>query len=406
MRRSSLPPTLRVIKVGLALAVMVGFAAPSCGPAPFKPPTMDAVPVRTAKATSQDVPVIHRYPTVFQSPRPVQLTARVAGYLLPQVTPDGATVKAGDVVYRIDPAQYLAQLAGAEAALASAIAARDFAVSEVERNQPLVVAGAMSQQNFDNLRTKAAEAEAQVLSAAAQVEIQKLNVSYCTIVAPLAGKLGKSLEYEGSMVGPGYATDLNLVVQTDPMWAQFSPSATEWPHYEKLLSAGPLEATVQYGSSSALAKGRVIFTNNEVGQTTSAQLMRVEFPNPQGIFIQGAMGEVMVQLQTLNGAVVIPAAALWARETQLFVWKVQGDQTVTAVRVETGVRLGTDVVITSGLAAGDTVVTAGGQKLREGGKVTEATSTTTGAPSTGAAPRPAPHSDAAPTANTAKDQSR
>ena len=390
-----LTPTTGGPAFAFPISMTLALSMVSCGPEPFKPPVLAEVPVRTAVAVAKDLPIVHSYPAVFQSPRPVQLTARVAGYLMPQETPDGSMVKAGDVVYRIDPAQYKAQLASAEASLASALAASQFADSEVQRNAPLVEVGAMSRQDFDNLVTKAKEATAQVLSAQAQVELQALNVSYCTIASPMDGKLGKSQEFEGSMVGPGYNTDLNLVVQTTPMWAQFSPSATEWPRYETLLAAGALPASVQYGMAGPSAQGSVVFTNNEVGQTTSSMLMRAEFPNPAGVFVQGALGEVSVQLSVMNSAVLIPVAALWARETELFVWKVAPDNTVSSVRVTVPQRSAGEAVIASGLAAGDRVVVAGMQKLREGSKVMEAPAGTVNKPGIAASPRPDPHSSTA-----------
>lgn len=388
-------PTTMGLSLALPMSLLLTLPFASCGPEPFKPPVLAEVPVRTAVAVAQDVPVVHTYPAIFQSPRPVQLTARVAGYLLPQEIPDGSMVKAGDVVYRIDPAQYKAQLASAEASLASAIAASQFADSEVRRNAPLVEVGAMSKQDFDNLLTKAKEAMAQVLSAQAQVELQELNVSYCSIASPMDGKLGKSQEFEGSMVGPGYNTDLNLVVQITPMWAQFSPSATEWPRYESLLANGALPASVQYGMAGPSAQGSVVFTNNEVGQTTSSMLMRVEFPNPAGVFVQGALGEVSVQLKVIDSAVLIPVSALWARETQLFVWKVAADNTVSSVKVAVLQRTASDAVIASGVSVGDKVVTAGMQKLREGSKVVEAPAGATNMPGTASSPRPDPHSNTA-----------
>ncbi|MDA1008115.1 MAG: efflux RND transporter periplasmic adaptor subunit [Planctomycetota bacterium] len=350
-------------------------ATAACGQKPFVAPTMTVIPVRIAVAQRSTIPVVHRYPSVLASPRPVQLTARVAGYLLRQEIPDGAAVHMGDVVYRIDSAQYVAQLQSAEASLIEALASKMFADDEVVRSQPLVVAGAISQQNFDKLVTSAVQAAGQVQSAQAQVEIQQLNVNYCEIASPLDGVLGKSNVYEGSMVGPGYATDLNLVVQTSPMWAQFSPSSTEWPVFMSVLQKGELSATVQYGMDGPIAHGKVVFHNNVVGQSTGTLLMRVEFPDATGVFIPGALAEVRVTLTELENAITVPLQAVWARETQLFVWRIKSDDSVESVAVTSTMRDGTVVVIAAGINAGDRIVSAGFQKLREGTKVTEAPAT-------------------------------
>jgi multidrug efflux system membrane fusion protein len=187
------------------------------------------------------------------------------------------------------------------------------------------------------------------------------------------GLLGKSLASEGQMVGAGYTVALNTLVQTDPMWVQFSPSATEWPIIEARLKQGPVDAEVVYGGAAAIsAKGAVVFSSNSVDPSTSTIMLRVEFPNGAGVFRPGTFVNVTIDLGELPGVVMVPVAALSARETDLFVWRVKADSTVENVRVTATGRDGDLVGISEGLAAGDRVVTAGGQKLSPGAKVTEA----------------------------------
>jgi membrane fusion protein, multidrug efflux system len=419
-------PVRRAARLSMALVVLT---AAACGKPPEKPQLPSEVAVRTTTAESKSIRRTKSYPGITASVRPVDLSARVQGFLATQHVKDGARVTAGTEVYSIEDAPFRAALdsaradlerakaqvvsaeasvkqAGAQvtqanAQVAGAQAGRDLAARDVERNRPLVATGAISKQAFDQYESKLVEAESQleaakasvataqaqlasaqsqigvaaaaVTAARAQLESAELNLSYCTVVAPMDGLLGKSLASEGQMVGPGYTVALNTLVQTDPMWVQFSPSATEWPMIEARLKQGPVDAEVVYGGDAAItAKGTIVFSSNTVDPSTSTIMLRVEFPNPSGAFRPGTFVNVAVDLGEIPGVVMIPATALSARETDLFVWRVKGDSTVENVRVKATGRDGDLVGITEGLSAGDRVVVVGGQKLSAGAKVTEA----------------------------------
>ena len=419
-------PVRRAARLSMALVVLT---AAACAKPPEKPQLPSEVAVRTTTAESKSIRRTKSYPGITASVRPVDLSARVQGFLATQHVKDGARVTAGTEVYSIEDAPFRAALdsaradlerakaqvvsaeasvkqAGAQvtqanAQVAGAQAGRDLAARDVERNRPLVATGAISKQAFDQYESKLVEAESQleaakasvataqaqlasaqsqigvaaaaVTAARAQLESAELNLSYCTVVAPMDGLLGKSLASEGQMVGPGYTVALNTLVQTDPMWVQFSPSATEWPMIESRLKQGPVDAEVVYGGDAAItAKGTIVFSSNTVDPSTSTIMLRVEFPNPSGAFRPGTFVNVAVDLGEIPGVVMIPATALSARETDLFVWRVKGDSTVENVRVKATGRDGDLVGITEGLSAGDRVVVVGGQKLSAGAKVTEA----------------------------------
>jgi RND family efflux transporter MFP subunit len=294
-----------------------------------------------------------------------------------------------------------AQVAQAKAQIPGLVAARDLAARDVERNRPLVESGAVSKQAFDQFESKlinatsqletaeaavrtaeaqrasaqseVAVAEAQVGAATAQVEGAELNLSYCSVKAPMAGLLGRSSASEGQMVGPSYAVTLNTLVETDPMWVQFSPSATEWPLLDALLRKGEVAATVAYGGDASItAKGRVVFASNAVDVSTSTIMLRAEFPNAAGAFRPGTYANVTLDLGEIPNVVMIPATALVPRETEFRVWRVKADSTVEEVRVEVSAREDEFVGVTKGLAAGDRVVTAGTLKLTGGAKTVEA----------------------------------
>jgi RND family efflux transporter MFP subunit len=358
----------------------------ACGKPPAMPPAPAEVTVRTTVAASESVKRIRSYPGVTASVRPVAISARVAGFLEKQHVEDGAAVKAGDLLYTIDERPFQASLAQARAALAqanaqvpSAQAAQELAAREVERNKPLVASGAISRQAFDQIETKRVQsdaqldaARAQVDAAKAQVEVAELNLSYCRIVAPMDGLLGDTAASEGQMVGPGYTVQLTQLVQLDPMWVEFSPSATEWPAIRELLAKGEVKARVLYGGVEGIeAEGALSFSSNVVSTSTSTILMRATFPNPDGAFRPGTFCNVKVDLGEIPGVVMVPTSALVARETDFFVWRVKQDGTVENIRVEASIREIDRVGISHGISAGDRIVVAGTQKLKDGAKVVE-----------------------------------
>jgi len=380
----------RIANVLLASTVAAAFAAvaASCGKSEGLPPRPTEMPVRTVVAQSKTLKRLKNYPGTTASVHPVKISARVTGFLDHALVPDGSVVKAGDALYMIDPRPFQAALDQANASLAQANAqvpgaraARDLAKRDVDRNRPLSESGAVSKQNFDQMTSKLEQsesqlqaAEAQVLAATAQVETAKLNLSYCKITAPEAGLLGKSAAYEGQMVGPGYTVDLNDIQQLDPMWAEFSPSATEWPLIGEQLAKGTINATVTYGGVASIsAKGTVTFVANQVDKSTSTMMLRATFANANNAFRPGTYVDVQLELGDVPDVVMVPIQALVARETDFFVWRVKGDGTVENVRVKATIREEEMAGIVEGLKVGDRIVVSGVQKLRDGSKVVEAT---------------------------------
>ncbi len=370
--------TLRTAAMCFPLAAIASCAKPPQLPSP---PT--TISVRTAVVQAETVKVIVKYPGFTASPRSIEIDARVEGFLLKQETADGAVTKPGEVIYRIDPRQYEATLAGTEGSLAQAIAARDYAKKEMERNAPLVAANAISQQTFDRLVANYQESEGQVLTADANVTQAKLNLSYCTMQSPFVGLLGPSAFFEGAVVGKMPSVNLNSLVQLDPMWAQFSPAASDWPKFAGRMKGGPLHATVTYGGNATISTpATVTFIDNQASTQTATLMMRVEFANPTGIFRPGVYVDVALELGEQPNTVVVPQEAVFARETELYVWRVKADNTVEAVEVKVLRKMATSIALVSGPSAGDRVVTEGIQKLKPGTKVTEAPAPSANAPST------------------------
>jgi membrane fusion protein (multidrug efflux system) len=265
----------------------------------------------------------------------------------------------------------------------------------MDRNAPLVASSAISQQDFDKLVANFEVAEGQVLTAQANVLTAKINLSYCTMSSPFIGLLGASNFFEGAVVGNPNTTNLNSLVQIDPLWAQFSPSATEWPKYAALMAKGALQASVTFdGAESISAIGKIVFADNQVSTSTSTLMLRVEFDNPNLIFRPGVYADVEVDLGAQPNVLVVPEQSVFAREADLYVWRVKVDNTVESVQITVLKKVGDMVALISGPQVGDRIVVEGIQRLKTGTKIIDTTNATPApapvAPATTTAPAPAP----------------
>ncbi len=366
-----IPPSYR-LSVSLAAAAPLLFAS-ACWKAPAMPAPPTTIPVRTALARNETIPLGITLPGFTVSPRLVDIQARVEGFLLKQQVADGSITKPDQVIYEIDARQYEAALSASEGTLAQAIAERDYAKKEMERNAPLVQANAISQQTFDRLVANYQSGEGQVLTAQADVAQAKLNLSFCTMPAPFAGILGASQFFEGTVVGMPGTAKLNTLVQVDPMWAQVNPSVSDWPKFAAKLAKGPITATVTYGGNDTLtSEGAIVFIDNAASTKTATLMMRAEFKNPTGLFRPGTYVEVSLHLGEQPNTLMVPQEAVFARETDLFVWRVKPDDTVETVRIEAIKKIGDSIALSVGPAPGDRIVVEGIQKLKAGSKVIEA----------------------------------
>ena len=360
-----------------ATIVFIGIAATSatllsCDGPPVLPVRPKEVPVTTAVVVTQTIPLNQMYPGLAVSPRMIKIDARVEGFLLKQGAPDGSVTKPDQVIYRIDPRPFQETLASQKGTLIQAVAQRDYSRKEMERNAPLVKTDAISQQDFDKLVANFETDQGKVITAEANVLSAQINLSYCTMVSPFAGILGASQFFEGAVVGTANTTNLNSLVQMDPMWADFSPSATDWPKFSALLAKGPLQATVTFdGNDTIVAKGKIIFSDNQVSTSTGTVMMRVEFTNPNLIFRPGVYVKVNVDLGSEPNVMVVPQDAVFARETNLYIWRIKADNTVETVQVRMLKKVDGMISLSSGPQVGDRVVVDGIQRLKPGSTIVD-----------------------------------
>ena len=372
------------------------------GPPQLPPPTVQVAPVEV-----KDVPVVKSYVGSLDGFVNAEIRARVPGYLASQDYKEGTPVKKDQLLFTIDAREYDAALSDAKASLQRAQAAHTNAQAQLGRIRPLAEQQAVSKQDLDTSIANEQQTSAAVTSARAAVERAEINVSYARIRSPINGVAGAALVRVGNLVGQGQPTLLTTVSQTDPMRVVFS--ITEADYLRLANRPGPGGGAA--GGSATLTEtpvrivladgteyphqGKLLFVDRQVDPRTGSLRLDATFPNPDGLLRPGQTASVRFSTQSLDRAVLVPQRATTELQGQFMVYVVGEDSVVHVRMVELGPRVGTQVVVTKGLGAGDRVVTDGLQKVRDGQKVN------VGAPGQGGPGQGPPGQGPGPSAGTA-----
>jgi membrane fusion protein, multidrug efflux system len=311
--------------------------------------------------------------------RVAQVRARVTGIVLHQEFRQGSNVKANEVLYRIDPAPYQAALDSAKASVAQAEATLTQAQLLAERYKPLVGINAVSKQSYDNAVAAETQAKAGLAAAHAAQETAQLNLDYCTVTAPIAGRIGPALVTEGALVSQAAATEMALIQQMDPIYFDFTESSAEALKLRRELEAGQLKSLASGEAKVTLVlpdgtvyphPGKLLFTDITVDPTSGMITLRAEFPNPDHWLLPGMFAVGRLEQAVAPQAMLVPQPAVTIGPT--------GDASVMLVTptdeaqvrpAEIGAAVGKDWVVKSGLKSGDRVIVDGLQKVRPGMKV-------------------------------------
>jgi membrane fusion protein, multidrug efflux system len=358
-----LPYALGIVLLANSIACRSGKvqAAPSSAtPAPL---------VTVVNATSHDVP---RYldeigrNAAFET---VTVTPQVGGRIVERDFKDGDNLVKGQRMFVIDPRPYKAQVDAAQASLALAKAALDIAKIQFQRDAEIIDTRAISREDYDTKKNAVAAAQAQVAGAEASLEIAKINLEYCYIRSPIDGRAGARLVDVGNVVQAN-TTPLLSIQRLDPMYANFTVTERDLPEVQKQMARG-LKAMVWLPTDQPdkARSGKIEFLDNSVQNGTGTVTLRATIPNPDRHFWPGQFVNVKLVLGTEKGAVLIPNQAAQISQKGPFVFVVQKDDTAELRSVELGQRQGPDVVVNSGLAAGERVVLAGQMTVRPGSKV-------------------------------------
>ncbi|WLI37905.1 efflux RND transporter periplasmic adaptor subunit [Pseudomonas hefeiensis] len=313
------------------------------------------------------------------APRIAEVRARVPGLVLQQVFREGSDVKQGDVLFRIDPAPFKADLDSAEAALRKAEANAFQARLQAQRYSQLIEDNAVSGQDYDNARAAVRQTAADVWANKAAVERARLNLGYATVTAPIAGRIGRALVTEGALVGQNETTPLALIQQLNPIHADLTQSVRELNDLRRALRSGQLKQVGQDQAKATLIQddgslyplpGKLLFTDITVDPGTGQITLRSEFPNPDLDLLPGSFVRVRLEQAVDRQGISVPQRAIQrdsAGTAQVLLLDAQ--QQVSLQPVELGPVQNDRWIVTHGLKPGDRIVVQGLQHARPGEKV-------------------------------------
>lgn len=379
---SVIPPFLHTTNYRKTLALVAASAAAmllaACGKTDGQATAggqkMPPVEVGVVTATPGDVGLITELPGRVEASRVAQVRARAAGILQQRLFKEGSDVKAGQPLFRIDPAPYAAAAESARASLAKAQANLAQASAQVERYRPLVSANAISKQDFVNAEAAEKQAQADVAAAKAAVRTADINLGYAHVTAPISGRIGRALVTEGALVGQGEATALAVVQQIDPVYVNFTQSASDVFQLRRAMDsgqfkrAGSAEAAsvkLMLGDGSEYAQpGKLLFTDLSVDATTGQVMLRAEVANPKGELLPGLYLRVRIEQAQASNAITLPQQAVTRTQQGDMVSVVGDDGKVASRSIKVSAAQNNRWVVLDGLKAGEKVMVDGFQKLQ------------------------------------------
>lgn len=347
----------------------------SCSERGEKPPEIMPVEVTVFTVVPKTIPAVFEYVGVAQSSHPVEIRARVEGYLDKIAYTEGEIVRKGQLLFQIDPRPFVAALDNAKGLLARYEAELWDAKQAVERFKPLYEKKAASKRDLDNATAQELASQANVDSAKAQVREAELNLSYTVIRSPINGVSSKSNFREGALITPGANGLLTILYVINPIWAYFNVSDGDLLKYRDELSKGQLafpkdmnfdvELVLSDGTIFA-SKGKVNFTDPSLQQSTGTMLVRAEFANPENLLKPGQFVRAKVLGATRPNAIIIPQKAVLQGQKGMFVYTIDENGKAEMRAVRPGDWYENYWIIKSGLKVGEKVIIEGVNKVQNG----------------------------------------
>ena len=368
----------RVALVATCLAILTAGGAAywywTQGPNPAhaaRPPARAAVPVNVATAARQDIPLYATGLGTVQASFTIAIHSQVDGKLQEVLFTEGQQVKKGDVLARIDPRLFQAALDQAKAKKAQDEAQLVSADKDLTRSKTLVLQNVTSQQIVDQQQGKVDQLKASVDADQAAIQTAQTELDYTSITAPSDGRIGVRLVDPGNIVHASDQGALATLVLTRPSAVLFTLPARFLDDVRDALARGPVEVTAfDQDNRRALATGKLLLIDNLIDQATSTIRLKAMFPNEDDRLWPGEFVNARVLLETRSGVIAVPSSAVQRGPQGLFTWVVTADNTAVPRPIEVGPTAGDLTIITSGLAAGDRVVTDGQYKLQRDAPVT------------------------------------
>ncbi|MCE4555294.1 efflux RND transporter periplasmic adaptor subunit [Roseateles cellulosilyticus] len=361
----------------LAVAVLAAVSLTACGQAGAQggPPAQGPAPVGVITLQPQRVELNAELAGRTVATQTAEVRPQVTGLIKTRAFTEGSDVKAGQLLYQIDPASYQAALDSAKAALAKAEASATTARLKAGRYDELAGIDAVSKQLRDDARAALQQAQADVEAAKAAVRTAQIDLDRTRVSAPVAGRIGRSAVTPGALVTANQATALATVQQLDPIYVDVTQTSAELLRLQRQLADGTLQRDgagpahvkllLEDGSTYPL-EGKLQFSELQVDPASGSVTLRAQFPNPKRQLLPGMYVRAQVQTGSQAQALLAPQAAVTRDARGNAVAMVLKDGKVEARMLQTaGVAQGAWLV-TGGLAAGDQLIVDGLQRLRPG----------------------------------------
>ena len=365
---------------GAAVAVLLASALSGCSQGPAAPEserTTAAQEVGVIELQPSPLAVIRELPGRIAPTRIAEVRARVSGIIDRRNFEQGSDVKKGEVLYEIDAKPFQIELDAAEAALSKANAVLDQESQNEKRKEALAPSGAISPAQLEMAVAAFRQAEADVAAREADVARARLNLEYTRIRAPISGRIGRALVTEGALVGQSEPTHVATIQQLDPIYADFTQSATELSQLRRELETGALE----HGTTARVRlilddgevyahDGKLLFSDTTVDPGTGQVTLRGEFPNPKLSLLPGMYVRVQIEQGVDPDALAVPQQAVRRNDrggSEVFVVREDNRAKVTQVRL--GRAIEDRWLILDGVKPGDRVIVEGFQKFESGDRV-------------------------------------
>lgn len=357
--------------LNLAISLLAVMVLQGCNKAQdAAPAAAPAVPVSFISVQPQSVPMSVEAVAQTEGAREVEVRPRVGGIILKKMFEEGEPVKAGQVLFLLDPVPFQIALAQAKAQLAGQNARIAQTSRESNRLKELLETQSVSQREYDNAASDASVSQADMLKAQANIKEAELNLSYTQVTAPVSGIAGRFQFSEGALVDANTSL-LTSIVQLSPIWARFSLSATELASLGGHVDSNNVsDVTLILPDGSEYAqKGKLNFTANRIDPALGTQELRATFNNTDKALLPGQFVRARVTTGQREGVFLVPQTAVLTGDLGKFVYVINAKNEATPTPVVVGAWQGKDWIILEGLNADDKIIVDNLIKLRPGASV-------------------------------------
>ncbi len=335
-----------------------------------KPIVLPPRPVQIGKVSQEPLTVYSRAIGNVYAINSVPIVSQVTGQIVEAHVKEGSEVKAGDLLFTIDPRPYEAALAQAKANYLKDQAALQFAQDRLNRNKDLVKKDYISQLTFEQYQTDVETLTAQLEFDKAAIITAELNLEWCSIIAPINGRLSFFQLYPGSIVTANNPnTPITTILEIDPIEVRFAITQKQFQKLKTYYKGKPLPMEFTLKSGETAFKGEVVFFDNQVSLQTGTVMLMAHLPNNERGLWPGEYGVAKVTVREIPEAIVVPEEAIQEGQQGFYLYVLKPDMTVELRTISIGEKVEGRVEVLKGVSPGETVVTTGQINLRPGMQV-------------------------------------